>query len=500
MAAAPRPSLDDLLGLAQQINLDQSQSEAELRQRDQSIGASLRESLSSEDWQNETARILGWLNHTQSQNPSPDTPPTQLQNVIQWLWTLLTLIGLGLGLAAAMAVLHYDGKVPVNVVKVVAVFALLPLLMLGLTVLATVTDTGPLGKAIRSLSPGRLSGLLLGLLPEKYRKNASILVGDPDNQVSLPLAGVQKWLVLVGAQWLGVGFFAGACVMTGSLIVLSDISFGWGTTLDAAASEWHAVTSTLALPWGWAWPDASPSLQIIEATRFHRLPNVMQSLDAEVMTDASAWRAWWPFVMMLVIMYGLVPRIAALIWTKHRLQSRITHAFTRMPGTAMLIDRLESSVHAHALHDQAPSKKPALAVAQELPGMDSGQQSGRAILALLNWGESPKPEEFAELDDWAIGGRQSLAEDKQTLDNLGQKLNQFNRSRDSGRVIVLCRGWEPPTLELLDFLELLRQVTGSDILIELRVMQADDEAMAVYQTSIKPLSDARLIVRQEGAS
>ena len=54
------------------------------------------------------------------------------------------------------------------------------------------------------------------------------------------------------------------------------------TTLRVDATTAHRVTATLALPWAWFWPDAVPSLELIERTRFFRIAPALNVTRSEI--------------------------------------------------------------------------------------------------------------------------------------------------------------------------------------------------------------------------
>jgi hypothetical protein len=100
-------------------------------------------------------------------------------------------------------------------------------------------------------------------------------------------------------QRFAIAFNAGLLVaMVAVHLPLVELRFGWQSTYPIDARQMHRVVSIVGMPWQWAWPQAVPTLEQVSATRYAR-GQPAASLSAQ----ASA--AWWPFLAMSVLVYGL---------------------------------------------------------------------------------------------------------------------------------------------------------------------------------------------------
>lgn len=107
-----------------------------------------------------------------------------------------------------------------------------------------------------------------------------------------------RMLWLLQGIWLllGVGMLMGFWV----LLLLTDLAFGWSSTLLDGAGEFLKIVQFIALPWQALWPEAVPDAALMEATRFIRIePGTSGSESAG---------DWWRFLMASLICYNLAPR------------------------------------------------------------------------------------------------------------------------------------------------------------------------------------------------
>lgn len=111
---------------------------------------------------------------------------------------------------------------------------------------------------------------------------------------------VQRWQMLWLLQlfwlWLGLGMLLGFAV----LLLLTDLSFGWSSTLIEGGQVPLLWLQAIAYPWSALWPAAVPDAALLEATRYWRIDP--ESTGIERAGD------WWPFLMASLLCYNLLPR------------------------------------------------------------------------------------------------------------------------------------------------------------------------------------------------
>ena len=170
----------------------------------------------------------------------------------------------------------------------------------------------------------RRAGGLLALLGQLINRAGSLLRHLPGErrqalqaaQASLARQGSQAARLLAApalalAQRFGVAFNIGLLLSMLALhLPLVDLRFGWQSSYPVEAAQVHRVVQAVATPWRWALPQGLPSAAEVAATR------VSQGQRAAEL-PAEAARAWWPFLALSVLCWGLLPRLALLVLAWH---------------------------------------------------------------------------------------------------------------------------------------------------------------------------------------
>lgn len=383
-----------------------------------------------------------------------------------WVTFVLILVATLFGAAVAGTAFHYDGTEPVNVVRVLGVLVVPQIILLFFTLLFATGLLPGIGRlqigAVAAAVYGRLADLPAGPVSDLFDWR----------RPHTTTARFARWQVLTWSQVAAVVFNIAALGTALALITFTDLAFGWSTTLDVDAPDTRTIVQTLALPWRTWLPAAVPDAALIEASRFFRLGAGASAAAPATLTG------WWPFVLCGIVVYGLLPRLVLLVIALQR-----QHAATRAlllddARVTALIDRMATptvALEATGKEDAAPADTiPAPRAAAPRAG-----QTGRAIV----WAGSASPEAAVELvrrrlgitTDAAVeaGGGRSLDEDRTAIASI-----------DSGRgtVVVLVRAFEPPLLELLDFLRALRDRLGpATSIIVLPVPASSDRVEALHR-------------------
>jgi len=492
--------LSDLIDLVVQMQRDAGRPEAALHRRDRTLVGALRPHA-----RETRSLLLAWLDVLR--RTEGHLPGRALGAIYRLQIVILVLLGLVVGWVTAAAVYSYDGSRPVNVVQVLAVFVaaqLLLLVPLGVVMLPRrLTRLVPGFTAIQEslawLSPGQLIRLLARWLPEGIRQplNGAARSGSPYGR---QLGGVQKWAVLFPAQAFAIAFNLGALAGCLYLITFSDLAFAWSTTLEPDPEQVHRLTRILSWPWAPFVPDAVPPLDLIRETLYYRQTGVPE------VADPSRWGQWWPFLVASMITYGLLPRLILLALAGGQLRRSLRLAFSEMPGVTVVLDRLTCelvSTQATAPEVPAPahSADPTRVSASYTP-IDASE------LTVVNWSGLEVTDESLAAQVQAAwkrrivgvlhaGGRSSISDDEETIAALAA-------SPAPSGIALVVKAWEPPVMELLDFLRDLRRSAGPRRLIvvaptgiqstgQLAPPRAAD--LAQWEKRLRHLQDPALTVR-----
>lgn len=501
MSTPSQPSLRDLLDLARQLDLDRDATPSSLRHRDREIGRD-----SSDLSGRPVAQLLHWLERMRA--GGTELAGDRINTLHRLGLLLLAVAGTLAGWGAAAVVFRYDGTHPVNVIHVLVVFVVLQLLMLLLFAFSSlperVTRWVPGMRALQEfwalLSPGRIQQLLRRYLPQAYRDRAGSLVGRGIAHRKL-YGAVERWVTIHSSQTFAVFFNLGALASTLYLVAFSDLAFSWSTTLQVEAAGLARWTDLLSAPWATWFPDARPSLELIESTRYFRL---QEGSFPSAVTPVGLG-GWWPFLILSMACYGLLPRLITWFVARQRLRVALRHSFRNFPGTGEVLARLNSEL----VETEAEGEESAIAdVESETDDVEARIDRSAVVVDWSAAAEDPDRmrawlHEVAGVfpEAWArAGGALPLEEDRGTIDEVAERTGTAD-------VLILVKAWEPPMAELFDFLRDLRARVQTERRILIApvgkdaagaVSPPDPEVIATWRRTVARVGDPWMHVLQLG--
>ncbi|WP_339806070.1 DUF2868 domain-containing protein [uncultured Marinobacter sp.] len=427
-------TLETLLAFDDQFQRDQQQTPAFLHRRDR------RYALDHDD---QPWSYQHWLQRQQSFAGQHGAGKTDSRLVLwQRIRHLFLLAGAVLGALTMSGMLFYDGGQQINVTVILGVVALQ-------LMLALLTAT----QGLAGWQPWRL---LSSWLQNRARAAASS-----------PLAPLKPQLMTLNAQAGGLAFAVAGLVTLLFSVVIQDLAFGWSTTLDTAVGSYHRLVSAVASPWaGWL-PAAAPTPELVADTRFYRLG------DASASPDPGRWGAWWPFIAMTWLSYVVLPRALLLTLARWHLHVKSRRTLAEHPGMAALQWRMESP-----LLETGANTPDSGVVPDHETGKTRPLPASRLAVRWAGAGDEAQLHTLVESPAVlvAAGGRQRLADDQQALAHLARERSSADRA-----LVVIARGWEPPTAELADFLEETRAALPGLQLALLPLGQAPGQPLNAFQ-------------------
>ena len=331
------------------------------------------------------------------------------------------------GILTMLGLLFYDGGQRINVTFIIF-FVAFQLLLAVFTTAQSIIGWQPWGALLRRFLHKSQSGVLSKLQPVLMARAAHL------GGICFAFTGLVTLLVLV---------------------LLQDLAFGWSTTLEPNASAYHKVITSVAAPWAWLWPAATPDLALVEATRYFRASTSGNNI------NPALWGQWWPFIAMLWATWALLPRVILYLLSTVLIARKAKQLLARHSAMRALLYRMETPIldtgNEHNDASDLPHLKTLLAL-KPLP---------KASI-LLSWAgagdlELPTILTIDKSMQAKVGGRIALADDQNTLQQLATQLTQ----QQNQCVLLATRSWEPPTGELEDFINNAHQLwpTGANIVL-----------------------------------
>jgi hypothetical protein len=153
--------------------------------------------------------------------------------------------------------------------------------------------------------------------------------------------------MLIPPQMFGICFNLGAIVTTIALEWFTDLAFGWGTALNVSPGTIHGLAQFIALPWSWLFGEGVgfPTLEQVQGSR-------ISLKDPLFIMDAEALRSWRGFLVLAVVTYGLLPRLALLALSMQRVRRTLdalpfTHQRTQSLYARMITPQLSTEGETH---------------------------------------------------------------------------------------------------------------------------------------------------------
>ncbi len=273
--------------------------------------------------------VAGWLEfrkllffHETGNGSQIQLPGTLYASLYQWIARGLMLGGGGLGLLMAYSFLAYHGSQPINVTLFIAFFIIFQALL-------SLLAGGVMVRRVQLEISGNLRGrtsFFHTLIFEFFYSKFQALVGKtmdlPGGKQLKSLADKGALLRMKNREYKGIIFWPfftlsslfALCFSLGALcgtlfrVLVTDLAFGWQSTLFTSGSQIHDIVSWLAFPWAWLMPDsmAVPSLAQIEGSRILLKDGIM-GLATENLV------AWWPFLCTGILVYGVLLRLGLVM-------------------------------------------------------------------------------------------------------------------------------------------------------------------------------------------
>jgi len=465
--------------------------------------------------------IRYWLDRRRERETAGDRentlPGAVYAELIVLFRILLAMLALFIGATVTWSLLSYQGQQPVNVFTCLWVLLVPQVLLLLLLLVGSVFRGTRIIRSFFLLYP-----LMAGLARRLFRRVGGIMANrmTADNrerfrstvgllgQARTVYGSVFLWPVFNTAQLTGI-FFNLAIIATLLLrVTITDLAFGWQSTLQPGPETVHRIVQSISLPWNWlvAPPLSHPTLDQIAGSKMVLKEGIFRLATRDLV-------AWWPFLAFSILFYGLIPRLLLAVFGYVRKRRALKTLDFAHAACDRLVQRMQTPrintesrpyvekvpppprlhpvepMAADAISGQTPA---ILIIPQELLAQfDPGETADRIRTCFAM---NPVETIPAEIDAVTDGKRVSTA-----LGNLPD---------GPVRIVILQEAWQPPIKETLSWLRGLREAAGNSVGMVIALVgkpmagnpftPPTDTDRTVWERSIQGIGDAYLRVEPLG--
>ena len=390
---------------------------------------------------------------------------------------LLAFLFLFMGFMMGLGLLSYSGTAPVNITYYLFFAMVVPLLSM-LFSLFTMFSRGGVAEFFSLFLSLHWLDKLIGFLPFMNSEKTfaqEVLLSDE----------LTKWMMIERLQRLSLLFSVGLVFSLLFVVVVKDIAFGWSTTLNITPVDFQAFISTIAILWRDIIPSAVPNLELVEMSQYFRLG---ERLDTELVGNASKLGGWWQFLAMATLVYAIGLRILFWFISNYGFKKRLKKEFM------LLGDTLLKEFNTPFVSTEALKREKHLAITED-SNLQVQDFVHRSYHNILGWNFSLNEillandsKEISSTTIASIGGNNTFLEDEDEAKKMRQT------------VLFYVKSWEPPTMDFVDFLELLiesKKVDGVHIYplgTVGRYYESDAKDVTVWKRKVQGLKSKKVWV------
>lgn len=497
--------LPDIIDIEYFQHLDQDTDEVELHRRDRDLYLRLREDGDHPASLSRRRLLRLWLTQRRlaDRDGLAEQPPGQLvARALGLLAKLAGLKGLVVGLLAGLSFFTYSGETPVNVFHFLLVFIGAQLLLAVLALAGCLLRLLLPQAVVPSLSilPLRLGwGRLLAWIQRSVpgtghgpASTAWTLAVDTFHNRTSAYGALFYWPLFSVLQRFAIFFNLGLLAATLTRVTISDLAFGWQSTLRIGADALYRGVKLAATPWSWLFPGNGgyPSLAEIEGSRIILKDGISHLATGDLVS-------WWPFLVLCLLVYGLLPRLAFAVcgrlleeWTISRIdfdtascRTTIRRMKTPLLSSQATPEQGAALAELPTAEPQSPLEPPAHLLAQVVLVPDDiyGLCPGDKLEPLL----AGRGFAVKSVHKFLTG----YDEDEEIKTLLAEEIRHPHEG-----LLILMEGWMPPLVAFLTYLKELREVLPEKTMIHLALVGRP------MRSGFSPLAEADLLLWRKKTS
>jgi hypothetical protein len=419
--------------------------------------------------------IAFWLNEKrktcrQATEGNLRLPGDIYDETVSLLRNVLIVISLISGVAVAWSALSYSGAAPINIFTCIWILVAPQLLLL--VILGISMALGRTGITPRYWPYQTLSSLLVRLfrraasagnekMHENGRRKIDVAVGTIRRNHAL-YGPIFFWPVFVLAQIFGVFFNVGIFGATLLKLAITDLAFGWQSTLHPSPETVHRLVDLFSMPWSWV-PSPHPGIEQIAGSQMILKDGMLHLSTPDLVS-------WWPFLCFAIFFYGLLPRLILLLTGILRQRTALNRVSFSTGECDRLIQRLRTPQVETAGRAQSTETE------KNNNQKQTVRKSPAALSRPANMDLAPAtvliPEEIDEcVNDAALADRMARTlgvsiirritmdmDPEADAEKLAAAFSAPDRAKSEHRIVILAEAWQPPIRETMAWLEKLSAV------------------------------------------
>jgi len=419
--------------------------------------------------------LFSWLKFRRNENEISLLPGTVYSFIYTCVVYIMFISGFIMGISTVYSFLAYHGTRPVNVSSFAALFIVLQVVFILLTLMFLVkrvlrknrNDTDSIVRII-------VSFLFFNVVPKIIKKTRVLFFkqNKEDLDYCISFMRMKKkeykalffWPLFILTSVFALSFSTGVLSGIFFKIVVSDMAFGWQSTLITSSSSIHDLVLFTALPWSWFIPEpiAFPNLEQIEGSRIILKYGIYALTTNDLVS-------WWPFLCLSILFYAVIPRVFFIIFASFFQQQTLKKINFTNPKFRQLIIRMKSpvvDVDTQEISMDQEIKKDFRKKALKTDSFESRHNINTGKASLL---VSKKVYSDKKIDQLVHGLEKLLLFNINTViginfnfDDDAKAVAQIQDS-DSRQVILVQEVWQPPIRELLYYFTKIKTIISNEM-------------------------------------
>ncbi len=312
------------------------------------------------------------------------------------------------------------------------------------------------------------------------------------------------WPIFLIAQIFGIALNIGILAATILRVLISDLAFGWQSTVQFSSQAVYQLVKAISLPWSWmiSPPIAYPTLEQIHGTRMVLKEGISPLATQDLVS-------WWPFLCLAVIFYGLLPRLilffVALI-AKKRAIRKLDFGHAACDRLMMRL-KTPSVSTSRGEHEKQPPEPFVHHIPKAVilkPEQNTAVLEDK-VIALIpdDIFEQCREEEFKHKIQKTFGfdlrKKMKIGIDIEKDKKMLADLAAAQLKNGHPKVLMLQEAWQPPIQETLSFIREIRETVEQKTIIAIALIgkpasntiftEVKDNDWKVWHQEIEKISD-----------